>query len=72
MLITYVYWTVHHLDSWVKSGHLDATCFIITLFSAQYVSDVNTSETCWALNKVIIKQVASSWSLFTQHAYYAF
>ena len=28
--------------------------------------DVLTSETCWALNKVIIKQVASSWSLFTQ------
>ena len=27
---------------------------------------VLTSETCWALNKVIIKQVASSWSLFTQ------
>jgi len=29
--------------------------------------DVLTSETGWALNKVIIKQVASSWSLFTQH-----
>ena len=28
--------------------------------------DVLTSETCSALNKVIIKQVASSWSLFTQ------
>ena len=28
--------------------------------------DVLTSETCWAPNKVIIKQVASSWSLFTQ------
>ena len=28
--------------------------------------DVFTSETCWALNKVIIKQVASSCSLFTQ------
>jgi len=27
--------------------------------------DVLTSETCWELNKVI-KQVASSWSLFTQ------
>ena len=40
---SYVYWTVHHLDSWVKRDHLDATCFIITLFSAQHVSDVNTS-----------------------------
>ena len=27
---------------------------------------VLTSETCWALNKEIIKQVTSSWSLFTQ------
>jgi len=26
--------------------------------------DVLTSETCWALNNVIIKQVTSSWSLF--------
>ena len=148
---SYVYWTVHHLDSWVKRDQLDATCFIISLFNAQHVSDVNTSilrsvrlicwviswvvllwfdvcwcyvavwlwwcgirmqaealhtdttppqpnhnvtpthiepdtthevtqwisrkllrmdvltsETCWALNKVIIKQVASSWSLFTR------
>ena len=39
----YVYWTVHHLDSWVKRNQLDVTCFIITLFSAQHVSDVNTS-----------------------------
>ena len=31
--------------------------------------DVLTSETCWALNKVIIKQVASSWSHFTQQYY---
>ena len=137
---------------WVKRDQLDATCFIITLFSAQHVSDANTSilkslrlirwvaswvvsgsmcvgvtlqcgyagvvsvcrlkcislhtdttppqphcnvtpthiepdtthevtqrisrkllrmdvltsETCWALNKVIIKQVASNWPLFTQ------
>jgi len=27
--------------------------------------DVLTSETCWALKKVLIKQVASSWSVFT-------
>ena len=40
---SYVYWTVHHLDSWVKRDQLDATCFIITLFSAQHVSDVNTA-----------------------------
>ena len=40
---SYVYWTVHHLDSWVKRDQLDVTCFIISLFNAQHVSDVNTS-----------------------------
>jgi len=30
-------------NSWVKRDQLDATCFIITLFSAQHVSDANTS-----------------------------
>jgi len=38
----YVYWTVHHLDSWVKRDQLDVTCFIISLFNAQHVLDVNT------------------------------
>ena len=121
-----VYWTVHHLDSWIKRDQLDVTCFIISLFNAQHVSDVNTSilrslrliwwviswvvlfwydvcwcygvvwlgwcgirmqaeackflrmdvltsETCWALNNEIIKQVTSSWSLFIQlskHTFY--
>ena len=121
---SYVYWTVHHLDSWIKGDQLDVTCFIISLFNAQHVSnvstsilrslrlivdlfhglycsgsmcvgvtlwfgwggvvsffrlkqsfkisrkllriDVLTSETCWALNNEIIKQVTSSWSLFIQ------
>ena len=40
---SYVYWTVHHLDSLVKRDQLDVTCFIISLFNAQHVSDVNTS-----------------------------
>ena len=43
MYVSYVYWTVHHLDSSVKRDQLDATCFSITLFSTQHVSDVNTS-----------------------------
>ena len=108
---SYVYWTVHHLDSWIKRDQLDVTSFIISLFTAQHVSDVNTSilrslrlicwviswvvllwfdvccyyvvvwlgwctklmrmdvltsETCWALNNEIKKQVTSSWSLFIQ------
>jgi len=65
---SYVYWNVHHLDSWVKRDQLDVTCFIISLFNAQHVSDVLTSETYWALNKEIIKQVTSCWSLFTQRS----
>ena len=40
---SYVYWTVHHLDNWIKRDQLDVTCFIISLFNAQHVSDVNTS-----------------------------
>jgi hypothetical protein len=41
--LTYVYRTVHHLDSWIKIDQLDVTCFIISLFNAQHVSDVNPS-----------------------------
>ena len=41
--LPHVYWTVHHLDSWIKRDQLDVTCFIISLFKAQHVSDVNTS-----------------------------
>jgi len=63
---SYAYWTVHHLDSWIKTDQIDVTCFIISLFNVQHVSDVLTSETCWALNNEIIKQVTSSWSLFIQ------
>ena len=100
---------MHYFDSWIKIDQLDVTCFIISLFNAQHVSDINTSilrslrlicwviswvvliwfdvvwlgwcgirmqaealvpqpasETCWALNNEIIKQVTSSWSTFIQ------
>ena len=40
---SYVYWTVNHLDSWIKRDQLNVTCFIISLFTAQRVSDVDTS-----------------------------
>ena len=43
MQLSYVYWTMHHLDSWIKRDQLDVTCFIISLFTTQHVSDVNTS-----------------------------
>jgi len=43
MYNAYVNWTVYHLDSWIKRDQVDVTCFIISLFTAQRVSDVNTS-----------------------------
>ena len=60
MHISYVYWTMHHHDSWVKRDQLDVTCFIISLFNAQRVSDVNTSILrslrlmCWVISWVVL------------------
>ena len=57
---SYVYWTVHHLDSWVKRDQLDVTCFIVSLFNAQHVSDVNTSILrslrlmCWVISWIVL------------------
>jgi len=44
-LKSYVYWTVHHCDSWRKSDQLDVTsyCVLFHFFFAQNVSDINTS-----------------------------
>jgi len=56
----YVYQTAHHLDSWVKRDQLDVTCFIISLFNAQHVSDSNTSILkslrliCWVISWVVL------------------
>ena len=65
---SYVYRSAHHLYSWIKIYQLDVTCFIISLFTAQHVSNVSTSETRWAVNSEIIKQVTSSWSIFIQQS----
>ena len=43
LFTSYVYWNVHHLDSWIKIDQLDVTCFIISLFNAQHLSNVSTS-----------------------------
>jgi len=57
---TYVYWTVHHLDSWIKRDQLDVTCFIISLFNAQHVSAVSTAILrslrliCWVISWVVL------------------
>ena len=34
---------MHNLDSRIKIDQLDVTCFIISLFTAQHVSNVSTS-----------------------------
>ena len=51
---------MHHLDSWIKRDQLDVTCFIISLFNDQHVSDVKTSILrnlrlmCWAISWVVL------------------
>ena len=63
----YVYWTVHQLDSWVKRDQLDVTCFVISLFNAQHVSDVNTSILrslrliCWVISWVVLLWFGVCW-----------
>ena len=66
-LIFYVYWTVHHLDSWIKIGQLDVTCFFISLFNARHVSDVNTSilrslrHICWVISWIVLIWYDACW-----------
>ena len=51
---------LHHLASWIKRDQLDVTCFIISLFNAQRVSDINTSILrslwliCWVISWVVL------------------
>jgi len=51
---------VHHLDTWIKRDQLDVTCFIISLFTAQHVSDVDSSFlrslrlTWWVISWVVL------------------
>ena len=49
-----------HCSTWVKRDQLDVTCFIISLFNAQHVSDVNSSilrslrPICWVISWVVL------------------
>jgi len=58
---------VHHLDSWIKRDQLDVTCFLISLFNAQRVSDVNTSILrslrliCWVISWVVLLWFDACW-----------
>jgi len=64
---SYVYWPVHHLDSWMKTDQLDVTCFFISLFNAQHVSDVNISILrslrliCWVISCVVLHWFDVCW-----------
>ena len=61
--------TLSHNDfnSWVKRDQLDVTCFIISLFNAQHVSDVNTSILmslwliCWVISWVVLLWFSVCW-----------
>jgi len=61
---------VHHLDSWIKRDQLDVTCFIISLFNVQHVSDVNTSIlrslrlVCWVISWVVLLWFDVCWCYF--------
>ena len=54
------YFVTQEQDSWITIDQLDATCFIISLFNAQHVSDVNTSILrslriiCWVISWVVL------------------
>jgi len=56
---TYVLWS-YLPERWIKRDQLDVTCFIISLFNAQHVSDVNTSILrsfrliCWVIWGVVL------------------
>ena len=47
-------------ESWIKRDQLDVTCFFISLFNAQHVSDVSTSILrslrliCWVISWVVL------------------
>ena len=53
--------------SWIKRDQLDVTCFIISLFNAQHVSDVNTSIhrslrlICWVTSWVVLLRFDMCW-----------
>ena len=67
IISAYVYWNVHHLDSWIKRDQLDVTCFIMSLFNAQHFSDVNTSILrslrliCWVISWVVLLWFGACW-----------
>jgi len=62
-----VFW---YPQSWVKRDQLNVTCFIISLFNAEHVSDVNTSILrslrlmCWVISWVVLIWFDVCWCYF--------
>jgi len=70
IVIGKIFITVEKVDevySWVKRDQLDVTCFIISLFNAQHVSDFNTSILrslrliCWVISWVVLPWFDVCW-----------
>jgi len=65
--VSYVYWTVHRLDSWIKRDQRNVTCCSISLFNAGHASDVNTSIVrslrliCWVISWVVLLWFDMCW-----------
>ena len=59
---------IKYCMSWVKRDQLDVTCFIIPLYNAQHVSDVNKSFLrslrlmCWVISWVTLIWFDVCWS----------
>ena len=57
----------HKLCSWIKRDQFDVTCFFISLFTAQHVSEVNTSILrslriiCWVISWVVLLWFDACW-----------
>jgi len=55
-----LYQRVKKQQSWIKRDQLDVTCFFISVFNAQHVSDVNTPILrslrliCWVISWVVL------------------
>jgi len=44
---SYVYWTVHHCDSWRIKGQLDVTCYFISLVCSTDFNRIVASSLWW-------------------------
>jgi len=57
---SYVYWTVHHCDSWRVKVQFDVTCYFFHFLCAQHISDINISIItslrlfCWITTLVVL------------------